>query len=338
MKRTRLFDLLKNRKFELGNKPGSNAEPNPFFSGKTGKMDVSLDLSQDDEEGMDDFVRGMGARRGLNTVARSFKGSNSGVNASRFDDMVRKIGDGDDDYDDMVRDIDDLDFGDDNIPVTQNSAEDMFSGHYDGKDDLYLTRRNRSYDRNEFNDDGDVDDFDAETGWAFMRQLANDTDDENEMDPDDDDFMLNYGGEKIGEDDFDPDDGGDGISDMGNDDEMHGVDGEDEDEDEDEVKGFDDDDEMGSMAEPEPDKYEGIVRSIRGAYLVSKKRQPDETYTEVWIYNVGGQFEDESNIRRGILAGTDIDPTKSFSEDGSQEAVIKTVGNVQFLTLVGLPD
>ena len=88
----------------------------------------------------------------------------------------------------------------------------------------------------------------------------------------------------------------------------------------------------------EAPRYDGIVRAIKGTYLVSKKEQPDETYTEVWVYNVGDEFEDEANIRKSILSATDIDPTKNFSEDGSQEAVMKTVGNVQFLTLSGLPD
>ena len=85
-------------------------------------------------------------------------------------------------------------------------------------------------------------------------------------------------------------------------------------------------------------RYDGVVRSIKGAYLVSKDKQPDATYKEVWVYNVGDQFNDESNIRSNILAGTDIDPTKNFSEDGSQESHISTVGNVQFLTITGLPD
>jgi len=88
----------------------------------------------------------------------------------------------------------------------------------------------------------------------------------------------------------------------------------------------------------ESTRYDGVVRAVKGAYLVSKKQQPDETFTEVWMYNTGKKYEVEANIRKSILAGTDIDPMSNYSEDKSQEAVLRSVGNVQYLTLVGLPD
>jgi hypothetical protein len=90
--------------------------------------------------------------------------------------------------------------------------------------------------------------------------------------------------------------------------------------------------------EEEPSEFEGVVRSVKGAVLVSKKQQPDETYTEVWMYNAGKKYKHEANIRRSVLSGTDIDPSRNFSEDGSQEATIVTLGNIQYMTLSGIPD
>lgn len=261
MKKLRFFDLLKSKKFELTEREfKATAEPNPFM-GKPRRR-----------KGMDAYVRDGDHRRGLDKVSRSYTGSDSGVNGSR--------------YDNMVRDIDDLeaDFFD-NLP------------DFDKEDDnLYLKPVDRSYRRNEFNHEDDIDDLDAEAGWKFMRQLDADLDDE-EYGADIGDIM---GGEKS------QDNAGD------NDDEMEN--------------------------EPKSTQYDGIIRSVKGAYLVSKKQQPDETFTEVWIYNVGDKYDEEANIRKNILSGTDIDPTKNFSEDGSQEAVIKSMGNIQYLTVVGLPD
>lgn len=174
-------------------------------------------------------------------------------------------------------------------------------------DDLYLTPNDRSYRRNEFNQPEDVDDIDFDADWDFMRQLRlQNAEDEYDLD-----------------DDFEDDD-------IGLDDDLADLDDAD--------SKLDGDDESQDGVESETIKYDGIVRAVKGAYLVSKKRQPDETFTEVWVYNTGKNHKAEAEIRKSIIAGTDIDPIKNYSEDGSQSAMLDTIGNVQYMTLIGLND
>ena len=290
MKKTRLFEFLGNRQLSLTKRRfNPDAEPNPFFKRK-GKMAMIVNLSDEEpDEGMDDFVRGRGLKQGLDRVSRSHVGPHSGVNASR--------------YDDMVRDITDLEF-DGRLPSTRNGPEDYFPDD-DEDEELFLSFNDKSYKRNEFNDDDDAEDFDADAGWSFMRTLG--------LEDDDDDM---------------------------DDDEFYAEDDEDLSPEEDELSPEDEEDELSPEDDlgDEESRYDGIVRNVAGAYLVSKKRMPDETFTEVWVYNVGKKFEDESNIRKSILSGTDIDPTKNVSEDGAQEASLSTIGNVQYLTITGLSD
>ena len=258
MRKSRLAEFMKTKRIELTDAQFKRSSvPNPFLT---------------KGEDMTDFVRNRGVRQGLDKVSRSKRGPDSGVNGSRYDDMVRDI----DDLEDYLDAFDDLD------PEFNQKFDD---------DDLYLSKKDPSYRRNEFNDEFDIDDFDAEAGWQFMRQLASEDDQDDMEEPE-----------------------------MGMD----------------EPEGMEEP-EMG-MEEPEDSRYEGVVRAVKGAYLVSKEKQEDGTFKEVWMYNVGSKYDDEANIRKAILSGTDIDPTKNFSEDGSQEAVLKSVGNVQFLTVHGLPD
>lgn len=273
MKKTLLASLLKEASMNKKEVESfyERAELNPF-SRKRRVVDL-------DDEDMDDIVRDRAGNRGLDKVSRSFSGYHAGVYGSRYDNMVRDI----DDLDDAFR-FDQFDYEDD-----------------DDDDKLYVSTNDKSYRRNEFNQDQDIYDIELDVGDAFMRSIEDaDEDpfdefsDEDEEDFSDEEFSDEEEDDEF--DDLDPD--------------MEDGDG----------------------------RYEGVIRAVKGAYLVSKIQQPDETYTEIWIYNVGKKFEDEADIRKAILAATDIDPTKNFSEDGSQEAVIKTVGNVQFMTVVGLPD
>lgn len=82
--------------------------------------------------------------------------------------------------------------------------------------------------------------------------------------------------------------------------------------------------------------YEGLVRNVKGAYLVYKRENIDGTYDEMWVYNID-DVKKATLIRREILAGTDIDPKTLRSPDGEQTAKIDTVGNAQFLIISGLP-
>lgn len=83
--------------------------------------------------------------------------------------------------------------------------------------------------------------------------------------------------------------------------------------------------------------FQGEIRTVRGANLVFKRKMEDGNFEELWIYNVGNDIKRETQIRRAILAGTDIDPGSQESKDGQQRANTSTTGNVQFLHIVGLP-
>ncbi len=75
----------------------------------------------------------------------------------------------------------------------------------------------------------------------------------------------------------------------------------------------------------------------KAASLIFKRKMEDGNFEELWIYNVGNDIKRETQIRRAILAGTDVDPGSQESKDGSQRADTSTLGNVQFLHIVGLP-
>lgn len=88
--------------------------------------------------------------------------------------------------------------------------------------------------------------------------------------------------------------------------------------------------------ELENDERVGIIRTIANAHLIYKERSETGTYNELWIYNIG-KGNDELDIKRDVLAGTDIPPTKTKSPDGSQSYTITTMGNAQYLHVMGLP-
>lgn len=96
---------------------------------------------------------------------------------------------------------------------------------------------------------------------------------------------------------------------------------------------FDDED-----ASDEDSDFQGNIRTVAGASLVYKRPTENGNYEELWIYNVGEDISSESKIRRAILAGTDIPPTSTESDDGTQQSSADTVGNVQFLHITGLPN
>jgi hypothetical protein len=84
--------------------------------------------------------------------------------------------------------------------------------------------------------------------------------------------------------------------------------------------------------------YQGTIRTVKGAYLVFKRQDTDGTYNELWIYNIGKDLKTETNIKRSILAGTDIPATKTSSPDGAQRVEAHSLGNIQFLNITGLPN
>jgi len=98
------------------------------------------------------------------------------------------------------------------------------------------------------------------------------------------------------------------------------------------------DEELGA---PNDDQnFQGTIRTVRGAALVYKRKDETGAFEELWVFNVGKDSgSDESmRIRKSILAGTDINPSTTQSEDGTQEVKSYSIGNVQFLQINGLPN
>ena len=83
---------------------------------------------------------------------------------------------------------------------------------------------------------------------------------------------------------------------------------------------------------------EPVIRTVDNAHLVYKRQNPEGSYDELWVYNVSDDMNDELEIRRAILAGTDIPPKKTRSEDRSQKYNLTTLGNAQLLHITGLPN
>ena len=219
----------------------------------------------------------------------------------------------------MVRDIDDLDVDD----LDDYNASDWNIDKMPDQDDANLRyvapHKMKNYKRNEYNQDSDIDDIDMDPGERFMRYL-----DDEEYD-DEEELMASYPYDSDEDDEVDDED------ELTKDEFDNLLNSDDEDPD-DEFSDLDPEMETGDG------KYQGVIRAVKGAYLVSKLQQPDETFTEIWVYNIGKKYEDEANIRNAILSGTDIDPSRGYSEDNTQEAHMTSVGNVQFLTVTGLPD
>lgn len=100
------------------------------------------------------------------------------------------------------------------------------------------------------------------------------------------------------------------------------------------------DDSLGGDEEEQPEEdpnFQGVIRTVKGANLVYKRQMPDNTFTELWIMNVGNDMKKESQTKRAIIAGTDVDAQSQQSQDGKQNMELYTVGNVQFCELSGLP-
>ena len=96
---------------------------------------------------------------------------------------------------------------------------------------------------------------------------------------------------------------------------------------------MDDDD-----ANIEGEEKEGVIRTVDGAHLIKKDQRPDGKFEEMWMYNVDKDMRKVLQIRRAILAGTDIGEKKTKSDDGEQEYSLWTLGNAQILHIKGLPN
>lgn len=90
--------------------------------------------------------------------------------------------------------------------------------------------------------------------------------------------------------------------------------------------------------EENEENFQGIIRTVKGANLVYKRKDSDGDFTELWIYNIGKDMKHSNDVKRAIVAGTDIDPSRMESEDGTQKMDLYSIGNVQYLELSGLPN
>lgn len=94
--------------------------------------------------------------------------------------------------------------------------------------------------------------------------------------------------------------------------------------------------ELEGMDSDDPNRI-GIIRRIKGAHLVFKRQTSDSSFEELWIYKLDPDNE-SINIKRSILAGTDIPPNKTSSPDGTQKYQLKSMGDAQLMHITGLPN
>lgn len=93
----------------------------------------------------------------------------------------------------------------------------------------------------------------------------------------------------------------------------------------------------GVEVEGDPNR-QGLIRTVKGAHLVYKRKNEEGTFDELWVFGTGGDMEGSLKVRRDILAGTDIPPRATKSQNGAQSYTLKTLGNGQILHIKGLPN
>lgn len=93
----------------------------------------------------------------------------------------------------------------------------------------------------------------------------------------------------------------------------------------------------GVEVEGDPNR-QGLIRTVKGAHLVYKRKNEEGTYDELWNFGTGGDLKSALQVRRAILAGTDIPPRSLKSENGQQSYTLTTLGNGQILHIKGLPN
>ena len=79
-----------------------------------------------------------------------------------------------------------------------------------------------------------------------------------------------------------------------------------------------------------------MVNKIKCAHILVKKQSEALAIQE--RLKQGEKFYDELDVRRDILAGTDIPVNKTKSDDGSQSTDSWNVGNIQYIEIKGLPN
>ena len=93
----------------------------------------------------------------------------------------------------------------------------------------------------------------------------------------------------------------------------------------------------GFEVEGDPNK-QGLIRTVRGAHLVYKRKNEEGTFDELWVFGTGEDMKNTLAVRRAILAGTDIPPRSTKSLNGNQSYTLTSMGNGQILHITGLPN
>lgn len=91
----------------------------------------------------------------------------------------------------------------------------------------------------------------------------------------------------------------------------------------------------GIETQDEDPNKQGLIRTVKQAHLVYKRQNEEGDFEELWIYNVT-DMKNGMDIRKRILAGTDIPVAKTTSPDGVQSYKIWSVGNAELLQITGL--
>ena len=93
---------------------------------------------------------------------------------------------------------------------------------------------------------------------------------------------------------------------------------------------------LASTSTEDPNR-QGVIRHIKGASLVYKRRVEDGTYSELWIYNTDkNEFGKGRDTKGDILSGTDIPPGKTSSPDGTQTYDVWTTDDAELIMIKGL--
>lgn len=201
----------------------------------------------------------------------------------------------------------------------QNNS-DQNNGQYNNLDDQYdpyAPIDDNMLDQQSSANYNDCDDeFDSHCMRGTEYEEFNQPVERNSQDEDDpENFEDNQQGENNYMDDFSEDDTNKSNEDM-----------------------YSDDDISTNNDNQDPDR-QGNVRYVPGAHLVCRRQVDDGTYEELWIYNIDQKNSSRSDkIIKNILKGTDIPENEISSDDGSQDYVAWTVGNVQMIKVRGLPE
>jgi len=82
---------------------------------------------------------------------------------------------------------------------------------------------------------------------------------------------------------------------------------------------------------------QGVIRVIDNAHLVYKRQNDNGMFDELWQYNTTKDFSNSLDIKKDILAATDILPRTNQSEDGVQKYSLRTLGDIQYMKITNLP-